>query len=257
MPKENLILTVVIPCYNEERNLKKHALKDIYDFLQTKNFSYEVIISDDGSTDKSRDIVSDQISNLKNFKLLRNDHGGKPSALLHGINASRGEFILFSDMDQSTPIAEIDKLLPFIEEKVGAIIGSRGLLRKNFPLYRRLGSIIFMAFRKLFILPELDDTQCGFKLFKAHVVKKAFPRLQFFKDKKAKVGWSVTSYDVELLHIIKKMGYEIQEVPVVWEDADSSTSKGSILGRYIKESKEMLVQILRVKLNDMRGMYDL
>ena len=257
MPDSKTFLTVVIPCFNEEKNLKKKSLAAIFKYLKAKDFSWEVIISDDGSTDKSRELVKSQIKNLKNFRLLENPHGGKPSALLYGIKNSKGEHILFSDMDQSTPIEELEKLLPFIDEKTGAIIGSRGLLRKNFPLYRRLGSIIFMAVRKIFILPEIDDTQCGFKLFKGQVVKKAFPNLQYFKDKTEKTGWSVTSYDVELLHIVKKMGYVIEEVPVVWEDADTSTSKGGILGRYAKESKEMLLQILRVKINDMKGMYDI
>lgn len=257
MPDSKIFLTVVIPCFNEEKNLKKKSLAAIDKYLKTKKFSWEVIISDDGSTDKSRELVRSQIKNLKNFRLLENPHGGKPAALLYGIQNAKGEHILFSDMDQSTPIEELDKLLPFIGGKIGAIIGSRGLLRKNFPVYRRLGSIIFMAVRKIFILPEIDDTQCGFKLFRSSVVKKAFPKLQYFKDKKEKTGWSVTSYDVELLHIVKKMGYVIEEVPVVWQDSDSSTSKGGILGRYAKESKEMLMQILRVKINDMKGMYDI
>jgi len=139
---------------------------------------------------------------------------------------------------------------------VGAVIGSRGLSRKNFPFYRRLGAIVFATFRKLFILPEINDTQCGFKLFSKDVVAKAFPRLQFFRDKRVARGWVVTSFDVELLHIIKKMGYTIEEVPVIWEDSDKSVSKGGSLSRYFKESKEMFIQILRVKWNDLRGFYD-
>jgi len=251
----NIYLSVIIPCYNEEENLKRGVLQEINSFLKQKDFSWEVLISDDGSTDESRDSVRNKIKNFKNFKLLENPHGGKPSALWYGIKQSRGEYILFTDMDQSTPIDQLDKLLPFLGEKVGAVIGSRGLVRKNYPFYRKLGSIIFVTIRKLLILPEINDTQCGFKLFKKKAVEKGFPKLEFFRKEKDVKGWSVTSWDVELLHIIKKMNYGIEEVPVDWEDTDTSISKGGVLKRYIRESKEMLTQILRVKINDLRGIY--
>jgi len=250
-----IFLSVIIPCYNEEANLKRKVLSGVNDYLKNKNFTWEVVISDDGSTDDSRDLMKSQIKNWKNFKLLENTHGGKPSALWYGIKASKGNYVLFSDMDQSTPIDQLDKLLPFLEKNVGAVIGSRGLLRKNFPLYRRMGSIVFMAVRKLFILPEIDDTQCGFKLFKKDVVLKGFPKLEFFRKARAVKGWTVTSWDVELLHIVKKMGYKIEEVPVEWKDVDVSKSKGGALSRYVRESKEMLTQILRVKMNDLKGLY--
>ncbi len=250
-----IFLSVIIPCYNEEANLKRKVLSEVNEYLKSKKFTWEVIISDDGSTDDSRDLVKSQIKSWKNFKLLENPHGGKPSALWYGIKESSGTYILFSDMDQSTPIDQLDKLLPFLGRKVGAVIGSRGLLRKNFPLYRRMGSIVFMAVRKLFILAEIDDTQCGFKLFRREVVLKGFPKLEFFRKARSVKGWTVTSWDVELLHIVKKMGYKIEEVPVEWKDVDVSKSKGGIFKRYVRESREMLTQILRVKLNDIKGLY--
>jgi hypothetical protein len=107
------------------------------------------------------------------------------------------------------------------------------------------------------ILPEIKDTQCGFKLFEALSLKKAFLMLEFFKKAERVVGWKVTSFDVELLHILKKMGCKIKEVKVVWNDRDKSTGKGGALQKYTKESYEMVMQILRVKLNDVRGLYDL
>ena len=127
--------------------------------------------------------------------------------------------------------------------------------RKNFPLYRKLGALVFMYIRKAFVLSDIDDTQCGFKLFERNLVKKVFPKLEFFKKNKKAKGWTVTSWDVELLHIIEKMGKKIMEVKVIWEDTDISSSKGGSFGRYFKESKDMLFQIIRVKLNDLRGMY--
>src|SRR3989304_207462 len=124
-----------------------------------------------------------------------------------------------------------------------------------FSPYSNTPSLVLTAVRRLFILPEIDDTQCGFKLFQTKVVKNVFPMLEFFgKMTKAK-GWTVTSWDVELLHIIKKMGYTIEEVPVFWEDIDISKGKGGSLKRYLRESKEMIIQITKVKLNDIRGIY--
>jgi len=254
--EKKIFLSVIIPCYNEAENLHRNVLLEVKNFLEKKNFVWEILISDDGSTDNSRKLIEDQIKGWEGFRLLKNPHGGKPSALWYGIKAAKGEYVLFTDTDQSTPIDQLDKLLPFVGNKVGAVIGSRGLLRKNFPLYRRLGSIFFVAFRKLFILPEIDDTQCGFKLFKHSVVAKCFPKLEFFINKREAKGWTVSSWDVELLHIVKKMGYIIEEVPVKWEDIDVSKSKGGTLSRYVRESKDMLIQIVRVKLNDLKGLYN-
>ena len=248
-------LSVILPCYNETANLERGVLRQVADYLSKQNYPWEVIISDDGSTDKSRDVVAEQIKSLKNFKLLPNPHGGKPSALLYGIKAAKYDYVLFADMDQSTPISELSKFLPYVEKGAEVVIGSRGVDRKDFPFYRKLGSFIFATFRKSMLLRSIDDTQCGFKLFKREIVAKAFPRLQFFKVKQRTKGWKVTSYDVELLHIISKMGIPIRETTVVWKDEDISKNKGGGISRYIRESKEMFTQIIRVKLNDLRGDY--
>lgn len=255
MAKKKIFLSVIIPCYNEEANLKRGVLTEIYNFLKKKKYSWEVIVSDDGSTDDSRKLVEKQIERWQKFKLLKNPHGGKPSALWFGIKAAKGKYVLFADTDQSTPIDQLDKLLSYVKGGYDAVIGSRGFQRKNFPAYRKAGALVFMTVRKIFLLPEVNDTQCGFKLFKTDLVKKAFPMLEFFKKDKKVKGWSVTSYDVELLHILNKMVSQIKEVEVEWNDKDVSKSKGGTLGRYIRESKEMFGQILRVKINDMKGLY--
>jgi dolichyl-phosphate beta-glucosyltransferase len=256
MINKEMFLSIVIPCYNEEENLKKGVLDNVYGFMKTRKFSWEVIISDDGSTDKSKEIIMDVIKEFRNFRYYENSHGGKPSALWSGIQKAEGKYVLFTDMDQSTPISELTKLLPFVKTGVGAVIGSRGMTRKNFPVYRRFGAIVFMAFRKLLILPEISDTQCGFKLIRKSVLLKTFPKLEYFNREQKVNGWKVTSFDVELLHLISKLLYSIEEIPVVWEDTDKSISKGGGMDRYLKESKEMLFQILRVKINDLRGLYN-
>ena len=257
MISKKIHLSVIIPCYNEAANLDRGVLEQVAKYLGKKDFTYEVIISDDGSSDNSRKLIESEVKRkgLKNFQLIENDHGGKPAALLSGLKKAKGEWILFTDMDQSTPIAELDKLLPFTNDYC-TVIGSRGLNRNNFSIYRKLGSVIFLTFRRVLLLPEIKDTQCGFKLFKREFLIKAFPELEFFRVKQRTVGWKVTSYDVELLHILKKNGCKIKEVEVAWHDRDVSKGKGEGVGRYLRESQEMLLQIMRVKVNDMRGMYN-
>lgn len=245
-------LSVVIPCYNEKENLSRGVLDEVYEFLKKQKFSWEVIVSDDGSTDDSREIVKKIIEKKENFRLIENLHGGKPSAIWGGLQKAQGEFILFTDMDQSTPIVELEKLLPFLNN-YDVVIGSRGIARRNFSLFRKIGSAVFLLFRKSLLLRSINDTQCGFKAFKREAVLKIFPRLQFFTQKKVVKGWKVTSYDVELLFLLEKFGYKIKEVLVNWADADVAKGKQR---SYLKESKEMLMQIIRVKLNDLRGLYN-
>jgi len=245
-------LSIVIPCYNEKENIKRGVLDEVSDFLRKQNFNWEVIISDDGSTDNSRELLRQVITNKAGFKLKENVHGGKPSAVWGGIKEALGEYVLFADMDQSTPVSELLKIIPYFG-KYDVVIGSRGVEREKFSVVRKLGSNVFRIFRKVILLRSIDDTQCGFKAFKTEVAKKIFPMLEFFKQKKEIKGWKVTSFDVELLFIAQKLGLKIKEVPVEWKDRDVSRGKQK---SYFKESKEMLMQILRVKINDLRGLYD-
>ncbi len=246
-------LSIVIPCYNEKENLERGVLDEVFNFLRQQKFSWEVIISDDGSTDNSRDLVKELIGSRKGFRLVENNHGGKPAAVWSGIKQSRGKYVLFTDMDQSAPLPEVVKLMPYFE-KYDIVIGSRGSERKNFNLIRKVGSVVFRLIRQylLSFLRDIEDTQCGFKSFRAEVAKEIFPYLQFFHQKKEIKGWKVTSFDAELLFIAEKFGYRIKEVPVEWKDRDISTGKKR---SYFKESKEMLGQIFRVKINDLQGMY--
>mgnify|MGYP000203411243 CR=1 FL=1 len=249
--KTKLYLSIIIPCYNESENLKRGVLDEVYDFLKKQDFEWEVIISDDGSSDDSRELVRGIIKDRKNFILLENKHGGKPYAIWCGLQKAKGEFVLFTDMDQSTPIGEFLKLKPFLKEN-DIVIGSRGLSRKNYSFLRKIGSAVFLLIRKSLLLPEINDTQCGFKVFRTAIVKAIFPKLEFFKQKEKVKGWKVTSYDVELLFIAEKLGYKIKEVTVDWFNEDISKGKKR---SYFKESKEMLGQILRVKINDLKGYY--
>ena len=259
-------LSVIIPCYNEETNLKRGTLNEVDDYLKKQDYQSEVIISDDGSNDESLQIVEVFAKNHPRFKLLKNKHTGKPFAVGAGIKKARGEIVLFTDMDQSTPLNQIEKILPnFARNKVLAkqgsyfkqsfdlVIGSRGKQRMGFSLFRQLASASFRLIRQAILLKNIVDTQCGFKAFKNEVAKDLFSRLQIFKETKETRGWRVGAFDVELLFIAQKQGRRIAEVLVEWQDKDIAQGKQR---KFFKESWEMLKEILRVKLSDLRGYYD-
>jgi glycosyltransferase involved in cell wall biosynthesis len=247
-------ISVVIPCFNEEKNLKRNVLSEVSDFLEKSNFDWEVVIANDQSTDNSLKIIEKFVSTHPKFRVVDLPHGGKPSAVWGGIQAAKKDLVLFTDMDQSTPIKEIDKLVPFFDQGYDVVIGSRGSAREGYGLMRRLGGPIFLSFRKLMLLSNINDTQCGFKMFRNAVAKDLFPNLQFFKDKSEKKGWRVSAFDVELLFMAQKWGYKIKEVLVNWRNEDISDTKGD--SRYQKESVQMIKEIIRVKSNDLKGLYE-
>ena len=247
-----LYLSVIIPCYNEEKNLKRGVLAEVEKYLSRQDYNSEVIISDDGSTDKSRDLIKKFTKKHKKLKLLENKHQGKAFTVKSGIEKARGEISLFIDMDQSTPIAEVEKLLPFFKKGFDVVIGSRGVVRKNAPLYRQAAALIFGCFRRIILLRNINDTQCGFKAFKTEVARDLFSRLEVFKKQKEIEGWRVSAFDVELLFLAEKLGYKIKEMPVIWEDKDIAQGKKK---NFLKESWQMVQEIICVRLNDFSGKY--
>lgn len=249
-------LSIVIPCYNEENNLKRGVLTQVYDFLKKQDFDWEVLVCNDESTDNSLKLAQDFVAKHKGFKVLDLPHGGKPSAVWGGIQQSKYPIVLFTDMDQSTPLSESLKLLPYFDQGYDVVIGSRGAVRPGASLIRKIMARGFLLGRRLFLLHNIVDTQCGFKAIRTDLAKQIFPNLQFFKDKSDKKGWRVSAFDVELLFIAQKWGHKIKEVLVNWKDEDSSTTKGDNSKRFKKESKQMLQEIIRVKYNDIRGFYD-
>jgi len=249
----NIKLSIVIPNFNEKENLDRGVLEEVYNYLKKVRYNYEVLISDDGSTDGSKEIAENFARSHQGFRVLPNPHGGKAKAVYAGIKAAKGEIVLFTDMDQSTPLKEVEKLLPWFDEGFDVVFGSRGKARENFPWYRQLTSWGFRVVRGIFLLRHVVDTQCGFKAFKTTVAKKLFPLLSVLRDQKQSTGWTVSAFDVELLFLAEKYNHQLKEVDVAWKDEDVATNKDK---RFIKESTDMLKQILQVKKNDLQGKYD-
>jgi len=250
-------LSVVIPCFNEEQNLERGVLDEVRRTLERQNRPWEVVLVDDGSTDRSADLLRRFVRDQTGFFLLEVPHGGKPAAVWAGIRRARGEIVLFTDMDQSTALDAWDTLAPWYDRGYDAVIGSRGIRREGFPAARRLSSRVFRFLRRLFILRGISDTQCGFKSFRRRAALAVFPHLRFLRPGKPPSGWKVTAFDVELLFLLAKAGVAIREVEVDWRNRDESRTKhrGRIWPRYLRESAEMAEEVIHVRLKQMLGGY--
>lgn len=246
-------LSVVIPSYNEIGNLRKGVLSKVQKYLEKQNFTYEVIIVDDGSTDGSREFVKTFAAEEKEFRLIQNSHSGKAGAVTTGMLEAEGDVVLFTDMDQATPIEELEKLLPFVDKGYPIVIGSRNSNRRGAPLTRRIMARGMMILRSTIVgLGEIRDTQCGFKLFKKDASRRVFTRVrEIHHGFKTIHRSSVTAgFDIELLYIAKQMGFKVKEVPVDWLYVE--TRRVSPL----KDSADGFFELFKIRRNIKAGKYN-
>ncbi len=234
-------LSIVIPAYNEEVRIVP-TIGAIASHVAGMGFPWELIIADDGSRDQTVALVKDL--GFANLRLLcAETNGGKGSAVRRGILAARGRYILFDDADNSTPIEELDKLLPALEQQGYDIaVGSRaagGAEEAHRTLLRRtLSGGLRLMVHHLFRI-GVRDTQCGFKLF----TRAAAHRLY------AAQTIDGFSFDLEILYLAARLGYRVAEVPVTWIDAPGSKVDTT------REVQRFLRDLLRIKWNDLRGVY--
>lgn len=245
-------LSLIIPCYNEELNIQKGVLDKIGNYIKHVPSVKEVIISDDGSTDGSRNIIKkDYLPQYPLFSLLENEHRGKAQTLISAILAAKGEYVLFMDIDLATPIEEIEKVLAEIENGTDIIIGSRSSTRKGAPFLRKVMAVGFIVVRNFLIgLKNIKDTQCGFKAFKTDKARKIIESLVVFKKSHTVSGSSVSAgFDLEFLFLATKYGYSITEIPVMWKHVETKNVN------FITDSLETLKDILEIKYHDIIGAY--
>lgn len=246
---KQLKLSVVIPSYNEEKNLKRGVLDEVGDYLEGQRFTFEVIIVDDGSSDQSVELIRKYIVKNEKFKLIQNSHGGKADAVMTGMLKASGEIILFTDMDQATPITQIEKFMPEFEEGADIVIGSRSG-RAGAPLIRKLSAWGFSVLRRIILGLPFEDTQCGFKAFSRVSVDKIIPKIKsewgvvHFKGGAVNAG-----FDVELLYLAKKYSFKIAEVPVEWKYVDTERVQ------VVKDALAAIYDMLRIRCNDLLGKY--
>ena len=230
-------LSVVVPVYNEEKSIAE-TLRRLEAFLSLKKFDWEVIVSSDGSNDRTAEIVGSWIRQRGNdrFRLLDfKTNLGKGAAVRRGVLEARGGKVLFTDADLSAPIKESDKLLRALEGGADVAIGSRTVpgsdteVRQSFK--RWLSGRIYNFFVKRLVFSGFGDTQCGFKMFTAKAARDLFSRqtLQGF------------SFDVEILMLARQSGYKIAEVPVMWRQGPDSRV------RLARDSVRMIKELFQIR----------
>lgn len=244
-------LSAVIPAYNEEPNFKKGLVEEVPKYLEKQDYSYEILIVDDGSTDRTAQLADEFAKKYKNIRVIKNPHEGKAETVKKGVEEAKGELILFTDFDQATPLSEVEKLLPFFPE-YDIVIGSRqlpGAKRDKEPIYRHIMGLGFNLVVQTIAVRGIWDTQAGFKCFKADIAKELFTKLKVYGKGKKVQGALVTAFDVELLFIAKKHGYKIKEVPIAWHHVATTRVNP------IKDSIKMFKDVVKVRLNDLKGVY--
>ncbi len=247
-------LSVVIPAYNEETNIRLGALDKVARYMESRSYGWEVLLTDDGSTDGTKELLDEFALANHGFRVIRNAHQGKALTVITGVLAAKGEIVLFTDLDQATPIGEVEKLLPWFKKSpqgFDVVIGSRSNRRDGAPLTRRVMARGFIILRSILLgLNGITDTQCGFKAFRQSVARDMFGRLKLYSEHHEVEGSMVTAgFDVEVLFLARKSGYAIKEVPVEWHYVETRRVNP------IKDSWQGLVDILRIRINAWRGMY--
>lgn len=233
--------TIVVPAYNEAERLP-FTLPQIMAFAESQDFPVEVIVVDNASTDRTSEIVRQMQSLHPGLVLLHQPIRGKGAAVRKGMLAGRGEYLFICDADLAMPIEEASKFLPPQVPEYDVAIASRelpGAVRYNEPWYRHLMGRIFNLIVRSLAVPGIQDTQCGFKSFRRPVAQDLFTTQKID-------GWA---FDVEILHIASRRGYRMIEIPIHWYYGEGSRVSP------IRDSFNMLFEVLRVRRNGRAGLY--
>ena len=244
-------LSLVIPAYNEGDRLDA-TLAETVAFLAALPFSTELIVADDGSTDETRRIAESFASRYSSIRVVSIRHAGKAAALRAGMTAAAGDLIAFTDADLATPLSYISEFVCRAEAGADIVAGSRegaNASRIGEPRYRHVMGRVFNRVVQLLLIPGIDDTQCGFKLFRKPIIRDLLASARLYVDDKEIAGARVTAFDVELLAIARLRGYCIEMVPVVWTYGDQSKVNPS------RDSFHNLRDVLHVYINAKLGRY--
>ena len=242
-------LSIVIPAYNESKNIKKGALSEVASYLKGRNYSWEVLLVDDGSTDKTLESLREFAGKYQGFRVLAEPHRGKGGTVIAGMLQASGETILFTDFDQATPITEVEKFFPKFEEGYDIVIASR-TGREGAPILRKLMAYGFALLRTLVLRLPYKDTQCGFKAFKREAAKKIFGKMKVFNERTVARGAAVTAgFDLEILYLARKLKLKVKEVGVSWHHKETERINP------IKDSWEGFRDLMRVRINALMGKY--
>jgi dolichyl-phosphate beta-glucosyltransferase len=234
-------LSIIVPAYNEEIRLPD-SLKAIAGFVASKPYPVEIIVVNNNSRDRTGAIIEEFAGKFPFVRGMFEATQGKGAAVRTGMLAAKGDYRFICDADLSMPIEEVDKFLPPHLEGYDIAIASReapGAVRYEEPGYRHLMGRVFNTIVRLFAVPGLQDTQCGFKMFRAEVAENLFP-LQTMN------GWS---FDVEILYAARQWGYSIVEVPINWY------YKSNTRIHPLHDSLDMFVEVFKIRRNGKRDLY--
>lgn len=238
---ETPLLSIVIPAYNEEKRLPD-SLRQVAEFVSQQSYPIEVIIVDNNSRDLTGEIAKEFARTFPYARALHEPRQGKGAAVRTGVLAGCGDYLMVCDADFSMPVVEIDKFVPPSINGYDIAIASRevpGARRVEEPEYRHLMGRVFNFIVRLLAIPQIQDTQCGFKAFRRDVAQDVFS-LQTID------GWG---FDVEVLFIGLRHGYRLVEVPITWYYKPQSRVNP------IRDSIKMVLEVLKVRLNGWRGLY--
>ncbi len=242
-------LSIVIPAYNEERTIKNGSLQDVWNYLNKQNYNWEIIVVDDASTDRTLSLSKDFAKSHKGITVLPEPHRGKGGTVIAGMLKASGDIVIFADMDQATPINQVEKLLPKFNQGFDIVIGSRSG-REGAPLIRKAMAYGFSLLRTIVLRLPYRDTQCGFKAFKKDAARSIFDKMRVVNEKILEGGASVSAgFDLEVLYIARKLGYKVAEVEVEWHHKQTERINP------IKDSYEGLRDLLKVRFNALFGKY--
>jgi dolichyl-phosphate beta-glucosyltransferase len=241
---ERPFISIVVPAYNESARIGK-ALHEVLRVVRERAWHAEVVVVNDGSTDRTAAIVAEFAHLNPEVRLLNNPKNrGKGFSVRHGVLNAVGEIVMFTDADLSAPMEEAERLFDALHQGADIAIGSRWLERNRQthkqPLYRQFFGRCFNALTRLIMGLPFADTQCGFKAFRRPVAQTIF-QLQRIER------WG---FDPELLFIALKRGYKIQEVPVTWGHDERSRLS------YLKDGIKMLEEIAYIRWEAFAGAYD-
>jgi dolichyl-phosphate beta-glucosyltransferase len=237
-------LSIVIPAFNEERRLPP-TLATVNAWVRSRPFSCEVVIVDDGSSDRTADAARRALDGVEHRVLVHERNRGKGAGLRTGMTAARGAYVLMTDADLSTPIEEAERFLDLHATGVPVVIGTRkapgaSVLRRQAALRERMGRVYTLLSNAL-ICPGVSDFTCGFKSFRADACREVFGRLR--ED-----GWA---YDTEALYLARRLGYEVRELPVQW------TNDPSTRVRLLRDAAGSFAGLLRIRTRVLFGRYGL
>ncbi len=238
-------LSIIIPTYNEEKRLPK-TLKEVLGYLKSQNYSWEVLVVDDGSKDKTLEVAKEFQKETQFLKIISNPkNNGKGYVVRQGMLQATGQIRLFMDADNSTSLDHFEKMQPWFEQGFDVVIGTRdkrdhpqakqAVLQ---PFWKRFLGDVGNLIIQILLLPGIWDTQCGFKAFSAKVAQKIFPLTTIN-------GWA---FDVEVLALVRFFGFKMAIVPVNWMNHPESKVK-------IKSYFLTFFEVLRIKLNFLKRIY--